>query len=65
VVGSSVAMQPALPRGRSRGRELGQERGLTGGSQSLAAEAHARERLELDAELGRRKENGPRPFSDF
>jgi hypothetical protein len=42
VVGLAVAIRPALPCGRSRGGELGEERGLTGGSRSSAAEAWAR-----------------------
>jgi hypothetical protein len=41
VAGSLVIIRPALPRGRSRGGELGEERGLTGGSRPSAVEARA------------------------
>jgi hypothetical protein len=42
MVDSSAAIQTVLPRGRSRGGELGEERGLAGGSRPSAAEVHER-----------------------
>jgi hypothetical protein len=70
VVGSVVTIRSALPCGRSRGGELGEERRLTGRSQPSATRVglgwlRTQEHPGVGAELGRHGENGPQPFSDF